>query len=151
MRKIKKRPSCPVVAAKLREYTHLTAQCSNVTRWSSTALMLTRYFEIEDHLVNIEEVENMLPAPRSARNLKRLREIFGQLDIIGKDLQKDSTNLADVLALFDTVMEEYPEAAQVLASTARVVHSPHLESVIIKYWTSKCLTYLQMRLALLNA
>ena len=96
VRKILKKLSCPVVVAKLRDYTNRTAQCSNVTRWSSTARMLTRYFETENYLLNIKEVEDMIIALQLARDLKRFCEVFSQLDMIGKNLQNETTSLADV-------------------------------------------------------
>ena len=94
--------------------------------------MLQRYFRLEEYLCNVEEVECMMSGTRATRNLKRLCELFSQLYYVTKELQKSSTTLADVLALFDTVAEDYAEPNHYLAMNTKVVHIPEFESAIVK-------------------
>ena len=96
------------------------------------AVMLQRYFQIEEHLCNIKDVECMMPGTRATRNLKRLCESFSQLDYVAKELQKSSTTLAGVRALFDAVMEDYSKSDHSLSINAKVVHNPEFESGIVK-------------------
>ncbi len=65
----------------------------------------------------------------------KLRE-FSQLDYVAKELQKSSTTLADVRALFDTVMEDYAESDHYLSVNAKVVHNPEFEPGIVKILNS---------------
>ena len=51
---------------------------------------------------------------------------------MSKSLQKESATIAEVRVLFDAVMDEYPEAASKLSPSAAIVHSPYLESAILK-------------------
>ena len=127
-----KRLSSPVLAAKLLEFNHRTAQCSNATILPSTALMLQRYFQIEEHLCNIK-IEYMMPGARATRNLIGLCELLSQLEYVAKELQKSSATLADVRALFDAVIEDYSESDHYLSMNANVVHKQEFKSGLLKF------------------
>ncbi len=66
-----KKLSNPVVSVQLREFTETTTQFSKAIRWSSTAVMYQRSFDIVEHLCEIKEIENLILGPRITRGLKR--------------------------------------------------------------------------------
>ena len=47
-------------AAKLRNYTTLSSVQRNVTRWSSTAEMVKRYFELKPFFANFESCQDLI-------------------------------------------------------------------------------------------
>ncbi len=57
-----KKLSYPFPAAKLRDFSHLRAKCSNVTRWSSTAAMLKRFVQLKDFLqkLKMDEIDDLM-------------------------------------------------------------------------------------------
>lgn len=134
VRKIMKKLSNPICAAKLREHTSLTSVVSNVTRWSSTSSMLNRFLEIEKFLtlLNCEEIDDLLLRPRQVKQVERLNDQFKNFNSVTIALQSDKLSLADVRCLFDTVIEEYPEAKQFLPVNSKIVLNPYFESGIIK-------------------
>lgn len=94
IRLVMKKLSFALAAAKLREYTHLRAKCSNATRWSSTSVMLTRYLEIKEFLpeLDIEDLDGMLPTAREVKSVEKLCAQFKDLDAVTKKLQSEDVS-----------------------------------------------------------
>ncbi len=69
------------------------------------------------------------------------------LDEIAKALQKDDVNMADVRALFDTVIEKYPKFSDRLCSTATIIQQKDFETCTVKIlennWTSMSVSELE--------
>ncbi len=61
-----------------------------------------------------------------------MRNIFEELDAVTKELQRNDLNLANVRALFDTVLEVYPRADRYLAKSSSIVHCTDFENAIVK-------------------
>ncbi len=60
-----KKLSYPIpVAKKLRDFTHLRAKCSNITRWSFTAAMLKRFVDLKYFCLKLEldEIDDLIVA-----------------------------------------------------------------------------------------
>jgi len=73
--------------------------------------------------------------PPNSREKKRIESLFKQLndlDSVTKELQKDAVTCADVRALFDGVIEQYPATANRLGPRSKIVQSPDFESAIVK-------------------
>lgn len=47
-------------------------------------------------------------------------------------LQSERTTVSDARALFDAVIDKYPDAVHRLGSSPAIVHSPEFESSLIK-------------------
>ncbi len=61
-----------------------------------------------------------------------MSNIFEELDAVKKELQRDNLNLADVKALFDTLLEVYPRADRYLAKSSSIVHCNNFENAVVK-------------------
>lgn len=123
-----------LLGAKLMKITGLKARTRNQTRWSSTFQMLVRYLDIKDHLhkLNSVEVDILSLSTAEDRRVTELFERLKNLECITKRLQKDDTTMETVRDLFDCVIDDYPETANRLTSTADIVHSPCFESAVVK-------------------
>ncbi len=123
-----------ILAAKLRKYTHLVALSHAPTRWSSTAYMLRRYLSILEFLpdLDLEDHDVALLTTREERKVDALCSKYDQLDSMTKALQSDSVTCADVRAMFDAVIQEFPDVASRLSNTFRVVQNSVLETAIVK-------------------
>ncbi len=95
-----KKLSYQIPAAILRDFTHLRAKCSNVTRSSSTAAMLKRFFPFERILPKLEmdEIGNLTTS--EIRKIEELCTRFEHLDSVTKALHSDNVNLAEARAFF---------------------------------------------------
>ncbi len=68
----------------------------------------------------------------AVREIEKFCNIFEELDAVTKELQRDDLNLADVRALFDTVLEVYLRADCYLAKPSSIVHCTDFENTILK-------------------
>ena len=120
--------------AKLRKYTMLSPIQRNATRWSSTAEMVKRYFELKQfvmHFGNCAELLDFFPTPRENVELEELSETMKMLDSVTKALQGD-VDLSDVRALFDEIISKIPETGHYLGQDANIVANPVFEKAIMK-------------------
>ena len=123
-----------LLSAKLRKLTTLRPKLRNVTRWSSTYDVLRRHKELKPFLskidsVEIDELELSLSETRQVDSLVKNLEVF---ESVSKELQRDGTSLSDVRAVFDALMDEYPNLSDRLKWNANIVHRPEFESALVK-------------------
>ncbi len=98
--------------------------------------MLKRFLKLNHQLpkLEIDEIDRLLPNPVEVRTLEGLCDTFVQLDAVTKKLQEDTVTLADVRAIFDTVIEEFPNAKPFLSQRAQSIEEKFcfFESGIVK-------------------
>lgn len=134
VRELMKKLRNPKRRAQLRNYTNLSPLVCNDTRWSSTYEMLRRYIEVKEHLpqLHVEEIDDLIPSRKEHDGILDLCKTLGSLDSVTKCLQKDSTTISEVRALFDTVIIHYPTTEPRLGPTANIVENPEFESALVK-------------------
>ncbi|RLN57216.1 hypothetical protein BBJ28_00026335 [Nothophytophthora sp. Chile5] len=94
--------------------------------------MLERYLRIRLDIKRVEAVKYLVPTGNQHRKIVTLFEHMKKLDSVCKKLQNDSTNMADVRLLFDSVVAEYPIMGEHLKSGTKIVHSPSFEAAVVK-------------------
>ena len=121
-------------SAKLRKMTPLRPKCGNVTRWSSTFVMMERYMKLKEFLPQLclDDVDDLLPTAREDREIEALLERLADLDSVTKALQQENLTMWDVRQLFDTVIVEYPESATRISADSDIVHNKTFERAIVK-------------------
>ncbi|KAJ8558998.1 hypothetical protein ON010_g8451 [Phytophthora cinnamomi] len=118
--------------AELKQYTDLTPIKGNVTRWSSTFTMVQRYIRIRAEIKKVDAVEEMVPTGGKHRKLVALFEHLKKFESICKQLQREDTSMREVRVMFDAVIAYYPVMSEHLKSTAKIVHTPAFETVVVK-------------------
>ncbi|KAH9125307.1 hypothetical protein LEN26_008900 [Aphanomyces euteiches] len=78
------------------------------------------------------EVDALLPSVAESRDLDRLLLELRDMNAITLELQRDDLTVADVLRLFDTVIEQYPSASPFLSSSAAIVQCVKFEIALSK-------------------
>ncbi|RHY69411.1 hypothetical protein DYB34_008694 [Aphanomyces astaci] len=121
-------------AARLRHVTPLRAITLSATRWSSTFNMLKRYIELKPFLLAIadDSIDVLRLNVVEDREVTALLVTLEDLNSITLALQGDESSLLEVRQIFDTVIEDYPDAVGRLGPSARVVKNPCFESAIVK-------------------
>ncbi|RHY87092.1 hypothetical protein DYB37_010240 [Aphanomyces astaci] len=121
-------------AARLRRLTPLVAKTNNTTRWSSTYSMLKRYNEIKSFLIDIND--NNIDVLRlnvvEDREVTTLLTKLEDLNAITLALQSEDCSLLDARQIFDTVIEDYPDAAARLDRSTAIVKNPAFEDGVVK-------------------
>jgi len=124
-----------IPSAKLRKFTPLKPKCRNVTRWSSTYEMLRRYKRLRRFLplLNLDEIEDLLPSSRQDRDIDNLLTLLAELDLVTKALQAEDRTLVEVRNLFDEVMTSVErETGHRLGEDANIIHDKVFESAVRK-------------------
>ena len=123
-----------IPAAKLEKFTKYKAKPRNTTRWSSTFEMLKRFQLIRPHLrkLQIDDIDKDIPTRRENEEIDDLVKRLEKLDSVTKSLQHEERTISQARALFDTVMIDFPEAADRLSTTASIIQSPNFEIGIQK-------------------
>lgn len=123
------------MAGALRKLTDLRPVQRNVTRWSSTADMINRWFKLKPFLADFEnapELIDLWPSARENGDLNEMVEHSDKLNSVTKALQSESLSLLDVRLLFDEVIMIYPSMSQYLSEAAEIVHSHCFENAVVK-------------------
>ena len=128
-----------LLGAKLRKLTPLRPKTRNMTRWSSSFEMILRYVRLREFLPKLDssEIDRLSLTSTENRRIDSLLEQLKTLESVSKALQEERTSISDVRAMFDAVIEEFPETTDRLTSSAAIVHSPLLESGIVKVQRGK--------------
>ena len=123
-----------LLSAKLRKLTPIAPRIRNITRWSSTYEMIVRYVRLKDFLpaLDSDEIDALSLTPFENRRVDTLLQQLELLESVTKVLQDDTTTMSDVRAVFDAVMDKFPETSCRLTSSAEIVHSPLFEGAIVK-------------------
>ncbi|KAG6955581.1 hypothetical protein JG688_00011814 [Phytophthora aleatoria] len=91
---------------------------ANTTRWSSTYQFLDRYVTIRDGIRMVVAVEDLLPRPRTHRQIVHLVNKLEALDSVCVKLQSEHRSQGDAMLLFDAAMAKYPTPPHHLDATA---------------------------------
>ncbi len=96
--------------------------------------MLKRYVKISEFfpLLGSDEIDNISPSLSQNRRSETLLKKLDPLESVTKALQEDSTNVSDTRALFDAVIEMFPDTANRSSSCSSIVHSQIFEDSIAK-------------------
>ncbi|RLO06368.1 hypothetical protein DYB28_011580 [Aphanomyces astaci] len=121
-------------ASCLRRLTPLWAKTLNATRWTSAFCMLTPYSAIKTFIGHMgdNDIDMLRLSPVEERKVDALLVVLGDLNSITLALQNEECTVFDVRRIFDTVVEDYPDAARRLGETADIVHYPGFESGVVK-------------------
>ncbi|KAG6967622.1 hypothetical protein JG688_00006223 [Phytophthora aleatoria] len=125
-------------SAKLRLKTDLRPVIRPETRWSSTFMMLHRYFQLLEHLdADDEDIADLLPSPACNRRLRSLLNELESVESVSKALQGSDADLLDVREWFDGLIALKPQYADYLGPRANIVHSPDFESGCVRVLRGK--------------
>lgn len=121
-------------AAHLRNHIDLKPILSNTTRWSSTFQMLKRYIELIPAIreMDIAEINDLLPSNAKHSSITQLLETLSVMDSVCKQLQSESTTIADVRALFDAIITKFPETEERLSCNANIIYNSEFENALVK-------------------
>eukprot|EP00644_Phytophthora_capsici_P019588 jgi/Phyca11/133604/e_gw1.585.2.1 len=102
------------------------------TRWSSTFPMVERYFKLKPFLDSADgDLAAYMPSPLEERRLRTTLDDLKDFESVSKKLQEEghmgNLTLADVRALFDSLMEKEPSLGSYLAPQAPIVKFPVFE------------------------
>ncbi|GMF28446.1 unnamed protein product [Phytophthora fragariaefolia] len=98
----------PNNAAQLPLHTHLHAERSNATRWSSVWKMVDKYIRIRDAAKHVCAVEDLLPRGNTHHRIVSLHAKLMELNGVCEKLQHHKRTLGEVRALFDACVKKYP-------------------------------------------
>ena len=123
-----------LLSARLSKLTAFKPKTRNVTRWSSTYGMLTRYVQIREllPLLNSDTIHYLLLAASENRHIDSIISSLQPLNSVTKQLKDDNITVSDCRTFFDAVIEIFPETTCRLTSTAGIVACPIFESGIVK-------------------
>ena len=123
-----------IPAAKLRKHTKLTAVVRHQIRWSSTFQMLVRYQELREYipLLHLPEVSSLALSQSENALIDALVLRLKDLESVCKQLQREHTSVSDTRALFDAVIDKYPETNVRLNADAKIVADASFESALVK-------------------
>ncbi|EGZ07723.1 hypothetical protein PHYSODRAFT_528666, partial [Phytophthora sojae] len=94
------------------------------TRWSSTFIMLKRYFRLRPFIS-----ADFLPSRSAHRKLDTLLASLRDVESVSKHLQGDGLTLLDARVLFDKLLKSHPSFAN---NRADIVHSAVFEQAVVK-------------------
>lgn len=77
-----------IPAAKLHTFTHLTVRAGNETNWSSTFLILTRFFKIKGYLgqLSLPKIDALFPEEMQVMEFKIILKLLTDFESITKAL-----------------------------------------------------------------
>ncbi|GMF37180.1 unnamed protein product [Phytophthora fragariaefolia] len=126
----------PNNAAQLTLHTHLQAERSNASRWSSVWKMVDKCICIRDAARHLAVVEELLPHGNAHRRIAAMYTKLKELHSVCEKLQHHKRTFVEVRALFDACAKKYPVLGTYLDAGAPVVRSPVFESAVIKIFSS---------------
>ena len=97
---------------------------------------MPRFFEIEEIVRQpIFKLGDLLPTPRETRQLRDIFETLKTLQSVTVALQDPKLDLGDALALFDALLDQFPDEEALhkyLTPTGQLVHRPAFEAAVRK-------------------
>lgn len=120
------------IVAQLRDLSHKRAILSNKTRWTGKFQTVRRFFQIEEYIRTITELDNYLPTPAQQCCLETVLTHFWNFESIATHLQSRSLMLGGAQFILDTLCEDYPETAKYLSTDSTIVHNCPFQNIIIK-------------------
>ena len=128
---VMKKASTLKVSALLRKLTTLRTVRENDTRWSSTFMMVERFFEIQRELSAVPDliplIPNLLEIDLLAKAFVHL-QAFNEITVM---LQEEIT-FVGVRDIFDSVLIDYPELSGHLGPGAKIVVDAVFEKAIVQ-------------------
>lgn len=122
----------PKVLGAIRGETKLMPKTRNATRWTSTFVMVERYFAMEEVLEKQPALRPLKLKPDEKQVLSDLRPILQDLHSVMVQLQSQDLTMGQVRLLFDATMERYPELNTYLHPDSDIVCSQAFENAIVK-------------------
>lgn len=96
----------------LRSLTKLKPKARNVTRWTSSFVMVQRYFGLKpiftELLEDLPEIADFMLSAREDQQLEALRPSLQNLHSVTLKLQDSKITFGQVRAIFDHVIATYP-------------------------------------------
>lgn len=129
---VMKKASTLKVSALLRKLTTLRTVRENDTRWSSTFMMVERFFEIQREL---SAVPDLIPLIPNLLEIDLLAKAFVHLQAFNKItvmLQEEGITFVGVRDIFDSVLIDYPELSGHLGPGAKIVVDAVFEKAIVQ-------------------
>ena len=97
-------------SAERRTETQLRLILKNETRWSSTFELIQSYFELKEYIdVYDEDDQDFIPSAAEDTRIRALSNTLKDFESVSKHLQKDTVQISDARALFDSLLEQFPE------------------------------------------
>jgi hypothetical protein len=132
---VMKKASTLKVSAHLRKLTTLKTIRENDTRWSSTFMMVKRFFRIQQELSAVPDliplIPNLLEVDLLAKAFMHLKA-FNQITVL---LPEEGITFVGRRDVFDSVLEDYPELSGHLCPDAKIVVDAIFEKAVI--WIAK--------------
>ena len=96
--------------------------------------MLQSYAKLRKFLSSLErdELQQMVLSPFNYRRYDLLIDMLCPFYSVSRALKDDTTTMSDLRTLFDAVIDEFPETANRLNSSAHIVLYSEFEKAIVK-------------------
>ncbi len=127
-----KKASTLKIAGQLRELTSYATVREDVTRWSSTYQMISRFLKIHTQLSGVAELLSLLPNHLEVDHLIRAHESLEKFNGITLMLQRDGMSFVESREIFDLFLADYPDFANYLADGARIVENQPFEKALMQ-------------------
>lgn len=125
----------------MRDFTPLRPQIRNVTRWSSSYLMVSRYLELKPFLEGLSSVHDILTpfllSIGEEIQLKNLHSTLTDFQSITVALQSHDMSYGKCRILFDRLRTKYPPMDKYISPNSAIVQCPLFESALLKIVTSR--------------
>ncbi|KAF1785705.1 hypothetical protein GQ600_9748 [Phytophthora cactorum] len=102
------------------------------TRWSSTFMMLDRYFKLLEFVKDDADLEDALPTRTENPDLKALHAELTNVESVTKALQSTKVSMADTRLLFDGLIPLRASFAKYLGKRAEIVYAADFEAACVK-------------------
>ncbi|KAG3107993.1 hypothetical protein PI124_g14402 [Phytophthora idaei] len=90
--------------------------------------MAQRYIQIRAEIKKVEAVEELIPTGAKHRTILDLFEHLKKFESICLRLQRDDMDMAEMRAMFDALIAEYPVMGEHPKATAKIVHRAAFEN-----------------------
>jgi hypothetical protein len=96
--------------------------------------MISRYTQIRNvlPLLELDEIDEKMLNSRENNVVDTILKELEDFDSITKELQKETTTMADMRVLFDAIAEDYAIVKEKLAADAPIVSDKFFESALVK-------------------